>query len=111
MDKYIQAIVNTAQSIYDGAVVMCERYGYSDSVIGSEIDKLFGLELLCVWLGNRELDEKISLMREKLRDMKNNKPGGADEGQPVKGDTAKDGGRECCTCGKLYPFMCECGGF
>lgn len=35
----------------------------------------------------------------------------ADEGQPVKGDTAKDGGRECCTCGKLYPFMCECGGF
>ena len=54
------------------------------------------------------------LEREKGGDLKNNTPGGAGEGQPVKGDTAKDGGRVldeyCLSCGSRFDeaYMCAC---
>ena len=43
------------------------------------------------------------LEREKGGDLKNNTPGGAGEGQPVKGDTAKDGGH-CEWCNGLGEY-------
>ena len=48
------------------------------------------------------------LEREKGGDLKNNTPGGAGEGQPVKGDTAKDGGQQYCAgCGRVVGCVCS----